>query len=163
MEHGAHANLRQPQRCARRAGERLCDGLGVSPRGVRFDFRQVSFAPSTYLCTAEVGLGIILLPGSASRKILPMLKRKAVWLDEERPNSCGDLLCHRVSEEWSVVGGWRLAQPRLRQNGCASTISHVPHHHVHHHHKHNRHRCQIQRPRVPGTTLLPTFSCLQPR
>jgi hypothetical protein len=154
MEHGAHANLRQPQRCARRAGAWLCDGAGVSLRGVRYGFECLprGWLGNHFVAQQRKFGGWIRCSNAA---------RKAVWLDGDRRRSCADLVCHWVSEEWLMVGGSRLAQPRPRQNGCAIPISaraasHVPPPprppHVHHHH-HSHHR-QIQRPRVPEITLL---------
>jgi hypothetical protein len=85
MEHGAHANLRQPQRCARRAGAWLCDGASVSLRGVRYGFQCLP---------RGLAWGSSCCPAAQVRKADPMLQRKAVWLDENRRRSCADLLCH---------------------------------------------------------------------
>jgi hypothetical protein len=155
MEHGAHANLRRPQRCARRAGAWLCDGACGACVMVSSACRG-----------GWLGNHLVAQQREFAGWIRCSNARKAVWLDGDRRRSCADLVCHWVSEEWLMVGGWRLAQPRPRQNGCAIPISaraashvpppprppHVPPH-VHHHHHHSHHR-QIQRPRVPETTLL---------
>jgi hypothetical protein len=163
MEHGAHANLRRPQRCARRAGAWLCDGACGA-----------CIMVSSACRGGWLGNHLVAQQREFAGWIRCSNARKAVWLDGDRRRSCADLVCHWVSEEWLMVGGWRLAQPRPRQNGCAIPISvraasHVPPPprppHVHHTFtttttattaRYRGHESRKQ-------PYLPIFSCLYPR